>query len=147
MGLLYKGREIEASKITVNTDDEDEESLAEDNIETPNDSGLGEEGAAGSKLKTSGILNAIKDLLKTFMEDMPKSKCENCEANVPTLRSEGVGKIFQVFISSNSRSFILFSLIKQLLFFITFLIRAFLGASTTDAIAEKQIELKHHERS
>ncbi|KAI5064715.1 hypothetical protein GOP47_0019410 [Adiantum capillus-veneris] len=82
--LLHNGHEAESAKTNLNMGEESSD------LESST------EGAYQTKVKTSGVLNAIKDLLKRFMEDIPKSKCENCEANVPTLRSEGVGKIFQM---------------------------------------------------
>lgn len=91
--LLYRGQEVDTFKIILNSD---EESLPENNFDTHVDFERVNEGNPESKLWTSGLLNAIKDLLKKFMEDFPKSKCENCKANVPALRSEGVGKIFQM---------------------------------------------------
>eukprot|EP00250_Pteridium_aquilinum_P003381 c13694_g1_i1 orf=235-4305(+) len=91
--LLHHGQEVEASSIFVNIE---EESLTDDNVETLNDFDTVKEEVLDTKFRTSGVLNAIKDLLKKFMEDMPKTKCENCEAHVPILRSEGVGKIFQL---------------------------------------------------
>lgn len=54
---------------------------------------------------TSVQVAAAKELIKQFFADVPKTKCANCGANVPSFKSEGVGKIFQVKHTSSSGLF------------------------------------------
>ena len=89
--LLYKGQEIDTIAINLGTDKDANSDTNARNLETEF-----ENVNPATQTLTGGTLDAMKDLLKRFMDDMPKTKCENCKANVPALRSEGVGKIFQV---------------------------------------------------
>ena len=89
--LLYKGQEIDTAAINLGTDEEANTETKSRNLDTEF-----ENVNPATQTLTGGTLDAIKGLLKRFMDDIPKTKCENCKANVPALRSEGVGKIFQV---------------------------------------------------
>lgn len=92
--LLYKEQEVDTLAIF------EKKSLVESDY---SDVDVGKENPrrARKQFWTSDVLISAKDLWRKFLEEMPKNKCENCEANVPAIRNEGIGKIFQVPLQSS----------------------------------------------
>ncbi|KAL3691839.1 hypothetical protein R1sor_005490 [Riccia sorocarpa] len=120
LDLISQGRMVEAMDVVIKkTDNEDEkdgenieeeesfatgltEEVGEDNASSKfrGDSSM-EEVAAGKRHSTSSQVAAIKDVINQFLSGMPTRKCENCLGNVPSVRNEGVGKLFQVPLPKN----------------------------------------------
>lgn len=129
--MLYKGQQIDLLSCGV---DIEEDTKTKSNLR--NLDAEPENINPATQTFTGGTMDAFKSLLKRFMDDMPKSKCENCKANVPTLRSEGVGKIFQVSFSG------LYICQKLLLILFNNIDSFFLDPASS---AEKQADYKFNE--
>ncbi|KAL2622234.1 hypothetical protein R1flu_002439 [Riccia fluitans] len=120
LDLISQGRMVEAMDVVVKkseNDDlkdgvnvEEEESFATGLTEEVGedigsskfrgDSSM-EDAAAGKRHFTASQVSAIKDVINQFLNSMPTRKCENCLGNVPSVRNEGVGKLFQVPLPKN----------------------------------------------
>lgn len=49
-----------------------------------------------SSRNTTHAMTAFEESITNFLSQIPRSKCENCEAMNPSLRKEGFVKIFKV---------------------------------------------------
>jgi hypothetical protein len=100
--LIAQGRMVEAARVQLSKQDEEKEGigLSDDDFdmiaEDISDELVGETGHGRRSRWTSTQISAARDVISRFMEEMPKSKCENCLASVPVIKHSGVGKIFQV---------------------------------------------------
>jgi hypothetical protein len=105
LDLICQGRMVEASNIVVKKQEDDP--FEEDNPVSGIDDDLEEDdrsvhwqGKDVTQEKKRGLttiqVDAIKDVTDQFLGSMPNRKCENCSAHVPTVKSEGVGKLLQV---------------------------------------------------
>lgn len=108
--LIAQGRMVEAARVQLSKQDGEKEgiSLSDDDFdmiaEDISDELVGESGHGRRSRWTSTQISAARDVISRFMEEMPKSKCENCLASVPIIKQSGVGKIFQEPLSNNFRA-------------------------------------------
>lgn len=103
--LIAEGRMVEAARVRLpeTNDDDDEgpgENLSDEDVETISNGILKTKSGNSRTQWTSTQLAAARAVIGRFKEDMPKTKCENCLAHVPTIKHSGVGKVFQVIILS-----------------------------------------------
>lgn len=110
LDLISQGRMVEAMNIFVkkNENNEGEPADEEDMAVSGVDDDLLEDDKSvqcqGESLTqdikkrewTSSQIDATKEVINQFINAIPTRKCENCLAMVPSVRNEGVGKLFQV---------------------------------------------------
>lgn len=96
--LIAQGKMVEAARVQLAKDDEEGPgiNLSDDDVDTMTDNVNLSKGGVRQSKWTSSQLSAAREVIHRFLEDMPKTKCENCLAHVPTIKQAGVGKIFQV---------------------------------------------------
>ncbi|CAM6104025.1 unnamed protein product [Calypogeia fissa] len=130
LDLISQGRMVEAMNIFVKKNEEEgkEEGMEEDNAVSGVEDELPEveksvhsQGEALTQEKkrewTSSQIDATKEVINQFLSSIPNRKCENCMANVPSVRSEGVGKLFQKPLPKNALSSNILRGIKSVLLF------------------------------
>lgn len=97
--LIAEGRMVEAARVQLPKKDDEEgpgENLSDEDVETLSNKILKTKSGNPRTQWTSTQLAAARTVISRFKDDMPKAKCENCLAHVPTVKQSGVGKIFQV---------------------------------------------------
>jgi len=98
--LIAEGRMVEAARLLqLPRQDDDEgqgENLSDEDVETVSTTILKSKSGNPRTQWTSTQLAAARTVIARFKEIMPKTKCGNCLAHVPTIKHSGVGKIFQV---------------------------------------------------
>jgi hypothetical protein len=97
--LIAEGRMVEAARVQLPKSDDEEGAginLSDEDVETVANNMLTTKSGNPRTQWTSTQLAAARTVIGRFKDDMPKTKCENCLAHIPTVKHSGVGKIFQV---------------------------------------------------
>lgn len=92
---------VEAARLQLPSPDDDpsagpEENLSDEDVNTISTKFPKTKSGNPRTQWTSTQLAAARTVIAQFKEDMPKTKCQNCLAHIPTIKQSGVGKIFQV---------------------------------------------------